>query len=1124
MPPIRDFLSRIWGVGSVEGQQDLHSEDEPASRLESDRSKTGSDTDRQMSVSTSVDDLEAVKKCIQFLEEDSDDHPATRSVGPYTLETLVGKGGMGAVWSARQYEPVERLVAIKLIGTGPDSYRLVQRFESERQNLALMNHPAIATMFDAGETDDGQLFFAMELVDGPNLVDYCNANQLSTTDRLELFLDACSAVQHAHQKGIIHRDLKPSNILVGKIDGRPQLKVIDFGLSKLDGSTAGSFGNAAIEPRDIDDSNLTRDGQVIGSVRYMSPEQAAGDTGKIDTRADVYSLGIVLYKLLTGSVPLDSDSLDDVPVSQILDSIQNKPDLLPSETVSRAPKSELKKTLSNRQESFNVLQRNLKEDLDWIVMKAIHKHPDGRYQTVSEFAADIQRFRNNEPVASRPNSSLYKIGKAISRNRLLWGSVASIAAALMIGTVLATVGLLRATKAEKIAESRLIESRKSNEVLAGIFADIDVYAIEMENEPFKVMAARNLVTASKRIADQNVEDPRENIKLQIELANALTSLEFYDDAIPISRNALKFATDHQGPSNLEFEAGKVLIRALIGASETAEATETLAPLLEKCRLALGPDSESFLDFIFLKGMIAHSKFDMLGAHKEFAEVAAGREVIFGPDDLRTYDAKYWMVLSYSQETKSIDSLQSIEEVIQYYKKVLPTGHPRSIQALLNFAWAVSDSGNFEKGLLLAEESYELARATYGEDHPATYDTMLAVGVMTHRKGDFERGKPLLEKAWKGLSQSVGVKHPRTITAPIMLAQMNDRIGNYGRVIELLEQAMALSHGQRGIEIRLAEAYAKAGEYEQARVVIQKLIDQRKTKAYEEITNPNAKSLLLYIADYYAQEERYEEAIVAFRQSRADLLAAGDKYSFPAMRATLYLARCLGKTGQHEQAMQILEDYLEEMPESMGPKHRLRICCHAEIGVALRLSGKSAEAAAQLESVAKSGVRLMHNELLIKQWRLAMHEAGLEAEMMETVERELQSYQRRFTPGSIQHATQLRTLGYDLIDLDQPGKALELLTQSASILEKKKPGSWNLAAMEFDVARLLMDLGSTDETESETHERDLENAWNVVAELIDDAYPIEKKALRRSLTDVIRICEANENQSSAETWRVRLEEL
>ena len=653
MSRIYDFFSGILGDRSADDQQNLHSEDALESRLREEQRRNGSDTDRQKSVSTSVDDLESANKCIQFLEKSEIENSVGRTVGPYTLETLIGQGGMGSVWFARQHEPVERAVAIKLIGTGPDSYRLVQRFESERKNLALMNHPAIATMFDAGETDDGEMFFAMELVNGPNLVDYCNENQFSINHRLGLFLDACSAVQHAHQKGIIHRDLKPSNILVGRIDGRPQLKIIDFGLSKLENGERVYSENEGIEQGGADDSDLTRDGQVIGSVRYMSPEQAAGETGKVDTRSDIYSLGIVLYKLLTGSVPLDRDSLDDVPVSQILDSIQHKPDLLPSETVSQATESELKKTLANRRASFNTFHRNLKEDLDWIVMKAIRKNPDDRYQTVSELAADIERFQNKEPVSARPGSNLYKLGKAVSRNRLLWGSVASIVTALMIGTVLATVGLLRATSAEKIAESRLVQSRKSNEVLADIFGDMDVYAIEMEKEPFKVMAARNLVAASKQLVGQTLEEePLENIKVQIKLANALNGLELFDDAIPIVRNAMEIITADGSSPDLEFEAGKVLVRAFTGAAKTDDAQKTLAPLLEKCRNIEGPDSETFLEFLLLKGMIARTKFDLSTAYEEFAKVAAGREVIFGPDDLRTYEAKYWMAMCYSEETST----------------------------------------------------------------------------------------------------------------------------------------------------------------------------------------------------------------------------------------------------------------------------------------------------------------------------------------------------------------------------------------------------------------------------------------------------------------------------------------
>jgi len=357
----------------------------------------------------------------------------------------------------------------------------------------------------------------------------------------------------------------------------------------------------------------------------------------------------------------------------------------------------------------------------------------------------------------------------------------------------------------------------------------------------------------------------------------------------------------------------------------------------------------------------------------------------------------------------------------------------------------------------------------------------------------------------------------------MLAQMNERIGNYGRAIDLIEQALALSQQQYGIKVQLAETYFKAGEFEKGREMLRTMIP--KGERTPEETSPFAKYFIQKIGDSYHQEGRYEEAIATLRAARAELLAADEEpYDFMMMRVVLKLARSLGKVGKYEEALQVIKSYRDEMPEEMGPKNRIRLCCDAETGVVLLMANKPNEAEAMFRSVVTSGVQLLHGEFLIKQWRLAMYEAGLEDEMLETIDQELKSYKRRFTPGSIQHAMQLRTLGYDLIDLGQRKRACELLTQSVALLKDQDPVPFNLAITQFDVARLMMELESADETKATKHENDLENAWTSLVALTPDALPIEKKAMRLSLEDLIQICEKNEAEEMAETWRIRIQNL
>lgn len=422
----------------------------------------GTDDDQSVSMST-LEDLHGIYKCLDLMERVWPTEENSIRVGPYQLEKEIGRGGMGSVWSAQQLEPIKRRLAIKLIKPGlpSDSDQVAKRFESERNALALMNHPNVSAIIDAGTTDDGQLFFAMELINGPNLISYCNKNQLNLTQRLNLFLDACSAVQHAHQHGVIHRDLKPGNILIGEVDGKPLLKVIDFGLSKIRGS-AGETAFAAGPASDDAplDQVATRLGKVVGSVRYMSPEQTTGDSRNIDNRTDIYSLGIVLFKLLTDSIPLDDDAYSENSSEEIFDTIRNKREPSPSEWLSRQSKVELDLVLKNRKAPAKLYLKQLREDLDWIVKRAIEKDRDDRYATVSEFASDLNRFLNHEPVLARPHSSRYTIGKLVSKHRGVVTAVSTAMLLLVLGIVGTTIGMLRAERNAERATALLNENEK----------------------------------------------------------------------------------------------------------------------------------------------------------------------------------------------------------------------------------------------------------------------------------------------------------------------------------------------------------------------------------------------------------------------------------------------------------------------------------------------------------------------------------------------------------------------------------------------------------------------------------------------------------------------------------------
>jgi serine/threonine protein kinase len=363
-------------------------------------------------------------------------------IGPYKLLEVLGEGGMGIVYRAEQTQPVRRSVALKIIKPGMDTRQVIARFEAERQALALMDHPSIAKVLDAGTTEQGGPYFVMELVKGVPITTYCDTVHLTTRDRLELFVPVCQAIQHAHQKGIIHRDIKPSNVLITMVDGKPVPKVIDFGVAK------------AIAQRLTERTIFTQHGAIVGTFEYMSPEQAELSGLDIDTRSDIYALGVLLYELLAGSTPLEKEKLRQAAYSEILRLIREEEPPKPSTRLSDSG-DRLASLAAQRRTEPARLAKQVRGDLDWIVMKAIDKDRTRRYETANGFARDIQRHLDGDPVDAGPPSAWYKLRKFARRHRAILAAVALVALALITGTAVSVwqAVVARRARADAISES-----------------------------------------------------------------------------------------------------------------------------------------------------------------------------------------------------------------------------------------------------------------------------------------------------------------------------------------------------------------------------------------------------------------------------------------------------------------------------------------------------------------------------------------------------------------------------------------------------------------------------------------------------------------------------------------------
>ncbi|HSY19367.1 MAG TPA: serine/threonine-protein kinase, partial [Candidatus Acidoferrales bacterium] len=371
-------------------------------------------------------------------------------IGRYKLLQQIGEGGCGVVYMAEQEEPVRRRIALKIIKPGMDTKSVIARFEAERQALALMDHPNIAKVFDAGATESGRPYFVMELVRGVKITEYCDQNSLATEDRLKLFVQVCQAVQHAHQKGIIHRDIKPSNILVTRtLEGMALPVVIDFGIAK-----------ATTNQRLTDKTLFTAFEMLIGTPAYMSPEQAALASVDVDTRTDIYSLGVLLYELLTSSTPFDAGELLKAGLDEIRRVIREEEPLRPSTRLSKLTEAVLTNVAHCHHSEPPTLIRKVRGDLDWIVMKALEKDRTRRYATASGLALDVQRFLVDETILARPPSTLYKLQKAVLRHKFLFIGIGFVAVLLVASLIVVSASLAKERQARQKAETEAVKSRQ----------------------------------------------------------------------------------------------------------------------------------------------------------------------------------------------------------------------------------------------------------------------------------------------------------------------------------------------------------------------------------------------------------------------------------------------------------------------------------------------------------------------------------------------------------------------------------------------------------------------------------------------------------------------------------------
>jgi eukaryotic-like serine/threonine-protein kinase len=727
-------------------------------------------------------------------------------IGPYKILCTLGRGGMGVVCRAEQQYPVKRQVALKIIKPGMDSEQAVARFEAERQALALMDHPCIARALDAGMTEGGRLYFVMELVEGVAITQYCQSAGLNVPERLDLFIKICQGIQHAHQRGLIHRDIKPSNILVAEYDGHPVPKVIDFGIAKaIDRAAQASSSEAA----------LTQVGTVIGTFEYMSPEQAASGAAAVDTRSDIYSLGVLLYELLTGATPLDRASLSGIPEHEVLRRIREEDPQRPSQ-----------RTGDRR------LARILSGDLDWIAIKALEKDPNRRYSTVNALLEDIQHYLDGEPVEACPPSTTYRLGKFTRRHRapLAAGAAFILLAAAAAG--FSAVEAYRARRAE--AEATAINNFLQDDVLAQASVRRQAHHGVTPDPELKVRTA--LDRAAARLAAKFSAQPTIEASLRATIGNAYLDLgldvpaqQQLERAIALYRRAggesrpaaaAMGSLEHVYARLGKFPQAAAVARDVWNAERRLRGPNGRDAVIAESRLAVdtayqrqpdearrfgqeavatarrvfGGSDPATATVLGNAGLVEFALENWLAAEKWYAEALEIRRARLGPDDPDTLDSMTDLSTVYHRQQRFADAARLEREILAVRRRVLGPDHPDTLQSMANLSVVLNRQNQFAEAESLDTALLAARRRILGPDHPTTLQNMANLANNYRRLGRLADAERLDSEVLESRKRVLGPADPQT------LQSMGDLAADY-RFQGKLSQAEPLNRALVDLALR-----------------------------------------------------------------------------------------------------------------------------------------------------------------------------------------------------------------------------------------------------------------------------------------------------------------------------------